>query len=102
MKLYNATSSQLDLPMPTERVSIASMKVGPRFMPNKEFLRTIAECFTEKDVALILEGQHEISMCSQIDGLKPLCVNSLEEAIIRFAPSGEKELKKTENPAKVG
>lgn len=104
MRIYNAKNSQIDIPLSAsgERLTVASKSVSRDFMPNKDFLSLIATAFDYSELALIVSGPFEISMCSQVSCIPGFVVNSLEDAILRFSGRGNNDLKENaKNPALV-
>ena len=93
MRIYNGKNSQVDLPLATQRLSIPSHSVSKDFMPNNEFLSLLASSYDEKELALIVSGPYEINMCANIPAIVTLVVQSLDEAIARFNPPANAELK---------
>lgn len=102
MRIYNPTKSQIDVPYGNGgRLTVPSKTVSKDFMPNKEFLSQIVTSFDYNELALIVSGPFEISMCSQVSSIPGFVVNSVEEAIERFAPKEETKapVKKEKNTA---
>lgn len=88
MRIYNGKNSQLDLPLvgSSERLTIQAHSYSKNFMPNEDFLSLVVTSYDTDEIALIIAGPYEVSMCSRISGCNALVVNSLEEALLRFAP----------------
>lgn len=107
MRIYNGKNSQVDMPLANgQRITIASKSVSGDIMPSNEFLSLLVTSYDYSEIALIVSGPFEINMCSQVSCCAGFVVNSLEEAIERFAP--KEEVAKTEvvskeeiNPAKL-
>lgn len=97
MRIFNGKDAQISLPLGTVRLEIPSKVASKDFAPNPNFLSLIVTSYTEKDLALIVSGPFELSMCSTIPAVAPLMVQSLEEAIERFMPKQE-EPKEVEQP----
>lgn len=86
MRIYNGTNSQLNLPLSgIQRISIAPKSVSGDIMPSNEFLSLLVGSFDYSEIALIVSGPYEISMCAGVSGSVGFVVQSLEEAIERFA-----------------
>lgn len=92
MRIFNGKNAQISLPLGMVRLEIPSKVASKDFAPNPDFLSLIVTSYTEKDIALIVSGPFELSMCSTMPAVAPLMVQSLEEAIERFTPKQE-ELK---------
>lgn len=91
MRIYNGKNSQVDLPVATQRISIAPHMVSSDIMPNTELLSLIATSFDDTELALIIAGPAELNMCANVPAVTPLVVQSLEEAVERFTPKEEKK-----------
>lgn len=86
MRVYNGTNSQLDLPLSgNQRISISAHSVSGDIMPSTEFLSLLVGSYDYSEIALIVSGPFEINMCSSVSGSVGFVVQSLEEAIERFA-----------------
>ena len=86
MRIYNGTDMQIDLPLigGDQRLTIPSHSVTTDFMPNAEFLSMVVGSDNYDELALIVSGPFEISMCSKVSGSVGFVVQSLDEAIERF------------------
>lgn len=92
MRVYNGTNSQLDLPLSgIQRISIPPHAVSGDIMPSNDFLSLLVSSFNYDEIALIVSGPYEITMCAGVSGSVGFVVQSLEEAIERFAPKEEKK-----------
>lgn len=107
MRIYNGKNSQVDMPLANgQRITIASKSVSGDIMPSNEFLSLLVTSYDYSEIALIVSGPFEINMCSQVSCCAGFVVNSLEEAIERFATkeetAKEEVVSKEEiNPAKL-
>lgn len=87
MRIYNGTKKNIDMPLSgIQRLQIAPHSVSQEFMPNSEFLSLLVSSYDYSELALIVSGPYEINMCSSVSGSVGFVVQSLEEAIERFAP----------------
>lgn len=100
MRIFNGKNSTLDLPLVggTKLPSIAPHSVSINFMPNEAFLNLIATAYDDHEIALILSGPFEMTMCSGVAATLPLVVESLEEALERFTPKKEEKLEPEAKP----
>lgn len=96
MRLYNGKNSVIDVPLVSQRIVVKAHSVSRDFMPSTEFLKMMSVSFDEKEVALIVTGAFEGNMCANVPAVQPLCVSSLDEALVRFV---KKEPEKKEEPA---
>lgn len=93
MRIYNGTKSQLDLPLSgIQRISIPPRTVSGDVMPSNEFLSLLVSSFDYSEIALIVSGPYEISMCAGVSGSVGFVVQTLEEAIERFAEKKPEEI----------
>ena len=93
MRIFNGKNSTLDLPLVggTKLPAIAPHSVSINFMPNEAFLNLIATAYDDHEIALILSGPFEMTMCSGVPATLPLVVESIEEALERFTPKKGEE-----------
>lgn len=85
MRIYNAKSSQVSVPLTlTQKIIVPSYGISESFMPNPKFLSLIVTSFDYSDLALIVSGPIEMTMCSETPCAAGFVVNSVEEAIERF------------------
>ena len=100
MRIYNGTKSQVNLPLGTQSLTIPSHTVSGDFMPNNDFLSLLVSSYGYDELALIVSGPFEITLCSSIPSCAGFVVQSLEEAIERFTPKTEekKEIKEEVKP----
>lgn len=99
MRVYNGTNSQLDLPLSgLQRISIPPRTVSGDVMPSNDFLSLLVSSFDYSEIALIVSGPYEITMCAGVSGSVGFVVQSLEEAIERFAEKKPEETKSVELP----
>ena len=104
MRIFNGTNSQINLPLSGNiRISIAAKTPSKDFAPNSDFLALLVSTYDEKEVALIVGGPYELSMCSTIPAAAPLLVQSLDDAIARFSPQKSEIIvnKVSQEPAQV-
>lgn len=86
MRVYNGTKSQINLPLSgTQRITIPAHSVSGDIMPSNEFLSLLVSSYDYKELALIVSGPFEINMCAGVSGSVGFVVQSLDEAIERFA-----------------
>ena len=100
MKIYNAKTATVQLPLGMRRLVISGKSLSQDFMPTSQFLQMIARTFSPKDLAIIVSGAWEGNMCAETATLHEYCVSSIEEALARFNPPEEpkKEEPKEELP----
>lgn len=102
MRIFNGTNSQIDLPLTgAVRLSIAPHAPSKDFAPNNDFLALIVTTYDEKEIALIVGGPYELSMCSTIPAAAPLLVQSLDEAVARFSTKQEVVVEEPKEEVKV-
>ena len=100
MRIYNGTNSQLNLPFSAkERITIEPMSPSGNIMCSNEFLSLLISSYTTDEVAIIVSGPFEINACANIPAAVNYVVQSLDEAIQKFAIPAETEEPKVEKVA---
>ena len=89
MKIYNAKTATVQLPLGIRRLVISGKSLSQDFMPTSQFLQLIARTFSPKDLPIIVSGAWEGNMCAETPTLSEYCVSSVEEALARFNPPEE-------------
>ena len=85
MRIYNARKSQISIPLTaTEKIVVPPYGTSTSFLPNPKILSLIVTSFDYSDIALIVSGPNEMTMCSETPCCSGFVVNSLEEALERF------------------
>lgn len=85
MRIYNARKSQISIPLTaTQKIVVPSYGTSESFLPNPKILSLIVTSFDYSDIALIVSGPNEMTMCSETPCCSGFVVNSLEEALERF------------------
>ena len=96
MRIYNGTNSQVDLPLAgSQRITIAPKSVSGDIMSSTELLSLLVTSYTTDELALVVSGPFEINQCAQIPTSASYVVQSLDEAIKRFAPKDEEKKEET-------
>ena len=100
MRLYNATNSLQRIPLNpgqggTQKLEVSSNAVSVSFIPSPEFISLVVSTFSPEQMALIVSGPFEISMCAKMPVTASYIVQSIDEAIQRFA---KKPAAKVEEP----
>lgn len=102
MRIYNGKDSLVCLPLnANQRISIDAHSVSGDFLPSTEFITMLIAAYNTNELALIVSSSFEINMCANVVGAVNYVVQSLDEAVKRFAiPKEEKKvevsIKKTE------
>lgn len=93
MRIYNGKDSLVCLPLnANQRISIDPHSVSGDFLPSTEFITMVISAYDTKELALIVSSSFEINICANIVGAVSYVVQSLDEAINRFAvPKEEKK-----------
>lgn len=85
MRIYNSQNSQISIPLTaTEKIIVPAHGTSLSFMPNPRILSLIVTSFDYSDIALIVSGPIEMTMCSETPCCSGFVVSSVEEAIERF------------------
>ena len=94
MRIYNGTNSQVSLPYAgKERISIEPKSVSGNLGITNDLISLIVTSFTTDELAIIVAGPYELSMTSSNPVAVNYVVQSLEEAIQRFAPKAPETVK---------
>lgn len=94
MRIYNGTNSQMNLPFIGEqRLSIKAKSVSENFVGNIDFISMIVKSYETTEVAIVVGGPFELAMCSQVPVATNYIVQSIDEAIERFAVKKQDEKK---------
>lgn len=85
MRIYNATDSQISLPLiGSMRINIAPHSVSQDFLGGTEFLSMLVTSYDTTEIALIVSGPYELNTCANIPTATNYVVQTLEEALQRF------------------
>lgn len=103
MRIYNGKDATINVPLPNgERMSIDGKSISKDFMPSAEFLNMIKTSYDYSEIALIVAGVIEMNLCSSISSVAGFVVNSVGEAVERFAnekKSGATKVETVPEPA---
>ena len=87
MRIYNARKVQIEMPLGNgSKLIVPSNSVSCEFMPNATIISVFMTSYRSSEIAFIVSGPYEIAMLSNFVGSGDFVVQSLEEAIARFAP----------------
>lgn len=94
MRIYNATGSLQRIPLNpklggTQKIEVSPNTVSTSFMPSTDFLSMMVSIFSPSEVAFIVSGPFEINMCANIPVTAAYVVQSIDEAVQRFAKPEE-------------
>ena len=86
MRIYNGTNSLVTLPITgTQQITINPKSVSIDFMGGTDFISMLVTSFDPKEVALVVSGPYELSVCATVPTAVNYVVQTLDEAIQRFA-----------------
>ena len=102
MRIYNATDSQISLPLiGSMRINIAPHSVSQDFLGGTEFLSMLVTSYDVNEIALIVSGPYELNTCANIPTATNYVTQTLEEALQRFNKEEKtEEVKEEEGEAK--
>jgi len=100
MKLFNATNSLLDLPWSGQRLSIAPRSFSQDFMGTPDFIQLITSTYNNEEIAIVVAGPYELSMCASVPVAVNYVVQSVDEAIQRFGLKQEKKVEEVKEEPK--
>lgn len=85
MKIFNATNSSVDLPWTGGRLNIPPRSFSVDFLGEVNLVKLIATTFTPEQIAILVCGPYELSMCA---GATTTAVNyvvqTTDEVVKRF------------------
>ena len=97
MRIYNGTNKQVNLPyVGKERISIDAKSVSGNLGITNDLISLIVTSYGADELAIIVAGPYELSMASNNPVAVNYVVQSLDEAIQRFA--AKEEPKNAEEP----
>ena len=97
MRIYNGTNSLVTLPISgMQQIAINPRSVSVDFMGSTDFISMLVTSFDINEVALVVSGPYELSVCATVPTAVNYVVQTLDEAIQRFATPKETETKKVE------
>lgn len=92
MRIYNGTNSQVNLPYAgKERISIDPKSVSGNLGITNDLISLIVTSYGADELAIIVAGPYELSMTSSNPVAVNYVVQSLDEAIQRFAVNETKQ-----------
>ena len=100
MKLFNATNSLLDLPWSGQRLSIAPKSFSQDFMGTPDFIQLITSTYNNEEIAIVVAGPYELSMCASVPVAVNYVVQSVDEAVQRFGLKEEKMVEEVKEEPK--
>ena len=92
MKLFNATNSVIDLPWGNQRLSIAPKSFSQDFMGTPDFIKLLTTSYNQEELAILVAGPYELSMCASVPVAVNYVVQSMDEAIQRFGLKDKEEV----------
>ena len=99
MRIYNGTNSQVNLPyVGKERISIDAKSVSGNLGITNDLISLIVTSYGADELAIIVAGPYELSMASNNPVAVNYVVQSLDEAIQRFAVKEEEPKVVVEEP----
>lgn len=90
MRIFNGTKSQVNLPYAGgQRISISPMSVSGNVGPTDELISLIVTAYRDDELAIIVSGPYELSATSRNPVAVSYVVQTLDEAVQRFAVKPE-------------
>lgn len=97
MKLFNAKNSLIDLPWGMNRLSVPPKSFSQDFMGTPDFIQLLVTSYDSTELAIVVAGPYELSMCASVPVAVNYVVQSMDEAIQKFG-LGKEEKKETPEP----
>lgn len=99
MRIFNGTKSQVNLPYAGgQRISISPMSVSGNIGPTDELISLIVTAYRDDELAIIVSGPYELTATSRNPVAVSYVVQSLDEAVQKFAVKGAKPVAKEPKP----
>jgi hypothetical protein len=100
MKLFNAKNSLIDLPWGMNRLSVPPKSFSQDFMGTPDFIQLLVTSYDSTELAIVVAGPYELSMCASVPVAVNYIVQSMDEAIQKFGLGKEekKALEPTPEP----
>ena len=90
MRIFNGTKSQVNLPyVGGQWITIDPMSVSGNIGPTDELIALIVTAYTDQELAIIVSGPYELSAASRNPVAVSYIVQTLDEAIQKFAVKKE-------------
>lgn len=92
MRIFNGTKSQVNLPYAGgQRISISPMSVSGNVGPTDELISLIVTAYRDDELAIIVSGPYELTATSRNPVAVSYVVQSLDEAVKKFAIKTEEK-----------
>jgi hypothetical protein len=99
MRIFNGTKSQVNLPYAGgQRISISPMSVSGNIGPTDELISLIVTAYRDDELAIIVSGPYELTATSRNPVAVSYVVQSLDEAVQKFAVKGAKPVAEEPKP----
>lgn len=101
MRIYNGTKSSITMPLVgSQKLTIHGKSVSENFVGTIEFISLLVTSYGTDELAIIVGGPFELSVCARVPVSTQYVVQSLEEAIERFAVKEEPKVEPKPEPVK--
>lgn len=91
MKLFNAKNSLIDLPWGMNRLSVPPKSFSQDFMGTPDFIQLLVTSYDSTELAIVVAGPYELSMCASVPVAVNYVVQSMDEAIQKFGLGKEEK-----------
>lgn len=106
MRIFNATNATLNVPWGSVRLTIKPKSFTNDILGTPDFIKTLITTYTEKEIAILVGGPFELSMCAGVPACVIYVAQSVDEIYKKFGIAETKEEKlepiidkiKVENP----
>lgn len=86
MKVYNPSRFPMDFPLDNgSRIRVAPKEVSSSFFPTTKVLKNLTTAYSTKDVVFLVDSRSEYDLIASVSAAPAYTMNSLEEAIKKFA-----------------
>ena len=101
MKLFNAKNSLIDLPWGMNRLSVPPKSFSQDFMGTPDFIQLLVTSYDSTELAIVVAGPYELSMCASVPVAVNYVVQSMDEAIQKFGLGKEEKTEPVVEPEPV-
>ena len=101
MKLFNAKNSLIDLPWGMNRLSVPPKSFSQDFMGTPDFIQLLVTSYDSTELAIVVAGPYELSMCASVPVAVNYVVQSMDEAIQKFGLGKEEKTEPEVEPEPV-
>jgi len=93
MRIFNATNATLNVPWGSVRLTINPKSFTNDILGTPDFIKTLITTYTEKEIAILVGGPFELSMCAGVPACVIYVAQSVDEIYKKFGIAETKKEK---------